>query len=152
LAREGFALSYEDARSFRDPDYRLHEFAESKRVFQRDGNFYQPGEAFRQPELAATLERIAKDPDDFYSGKLAQEIAAAVEQGGGPIPAKDLAAYEVKEREPVRGTYRGFEIIGAPPPSSGGIALIEILNILEGYDLRRLGSRSADSMHLTAEA
>jgi gamma-glutamyltranspeptidase/glutathione hydrolase len=156
LAREGFALSYEDARSFRDPDYHLGEFAESKRVFQRGGqrdvNYYQPGEIFRQPELAATLERIAKDPDDFYHGKLAQELAAAVQKGGGLMTAADLAAYEVKEREPVRGSYRGYEIISTPPPSSGGIALIEILNILEGYDLRRLGSRSADSMHLTAEA
>ncbi|HEV2022890.1 MAG TPA: gamma-glutamyltransferase, partial [Terriglobales bacterium] len=152
LAREGFALSYEDARSFRDPDFHLGEFAESKRIFQRDGNYYQPGEIFRQPELAATLERIAKDPDDFYHGKLAQELAAAVQKGGGLMTAADLAAYEVKEREPVRGSYRGYEIISTPPPSSGGIALIEILNILEGYDLRRLGSRSADSMHLTAEA
>lgn len=156
LAREGFALSYEDARSFRDPDYHLAEFAESKRIFQRGGqrdvNYYQPGEIFRQPELAATLERIAKDPDDFYHGKLAQELAAAVQKGGGLMTAKDLAAYEVKEREPVRGSYRGYEIISTPPPSSGGIALIEILNILEGYDLRRLGNRSADSMHLTAEA
>jgi gamma-glutamyltranspeptidase/glutathione hydrolase len=156
LAREGFALSYEDARSFRDPDYHLGEFAESKRIFQRGGqrdvNYYQPGEIFRQPELAATLERIAKDPDDFYHGKLAQELAGAVQKGGGLMTAADLAAYEVKEREPVRGSYRGYEIISTPPPSSGGIALIEILNILEGYDLRRLGSRSADSMHLTAEA
>jgi gamma-glutamyltranspeptidase/glutathione hydrolase len=152
LAREGFALSYEDARSFRDPDYHLGEFAESKRIFQRDSNFYQPGDIFRQPELARTLERIAKDPDDFYHGKLAQELAAAVQKGGGLVTAKDLAAYEVKEREPVRGSYRGYEIVSTPPPSSGGIALIEILNILEGYDLRRLGNRSADSMHLTAEA
>ncbi len=154
LAREGFALTYEDARALRDSDHdhHLHEFAESKRIFQRDGNYYQPGDIFRQPELARTLERIAKDPDDFYHGKLAQELAAAVEKGGGLITAADLAAYEVKEREPVRGSYRGYEIISAPPPSSGGIALIEALNILEGYDLRRLGSRSADSMHLTAEA
>jgi len=152
LAREGFALTYEDARTFRNPDYPLHEFAESKRIFQRDGNFYQPRDIFRQPELAATLERIAKDPDDFYRGKLAQELAAAVQKGGGLVTPADLAAYEVKEREPVRGSYRGYEIISTPPPSSGGIALIEVLNILEGYDLRRLGSRSADSVHLTAEA
>jgi gamma-glutamyltranspeptidase/glutathione hydrolase len=160
LAREGFALSYEDARSFRDPDYHLHKFAESKRIFQRGGqrggqrdvNYYQPGDVFRQPELAQTLERIAQDPDDFYHGKLAKELAAAVEKGGGLVTAKDLAAYEVKEREPVRGSYRGYEIISAPPPSSGGIALIEVLNILEGYELRRLGSRSADSVHLTVEA
>ncbi len=153
LAREGFALSYEDARSFRDPDFHLSEFAESKRIFQREGDyFYQPGETFRQPELAATLQRIAKDPDDFYHGKMAGELAAAVRKGGGLMTAADLAAYDVKEREPVHGSYRGYEIIGAPPTSSGGIALIEILNILEGYDLRRLGNRSADSMHLTAEA
>jgi len=102
--------------------------------------------------LARTLERIAARPDDFYHGALAHELAAAVQKGGGLITSEDLARYEVKEREPVRGTYRGYEIIGAPPPSSGGVALIELLNILEGYDLQKLGNRSAQSVHLTVEA
>ena len=107
---------------------------------------------FRQPELARTLERIAKDPDEFYHGAMARELAASMQKGGGLITADDLARYEVKEREPIRGTYRGYEIISAPPPSSGGIALLEILNILEGYDLAKAGDRSAASVHLTVEA
>ena len=150
LARQGFALSERDARQLRDPS--LAAFPETRRIFQRDGHYYQPGDTFKQPELARTLERIAADPDSFYRGALAQELAASLQKGGGLITAKDLAAYEVKEREPVRGSYRGYEIIAAPPPSSGGIALIEALNILEGYDLAKLGDGSAESIHLVAEA
>ena len=104
----------------------LAEFPESHRVFQRNGDYYKPGEIFRQPDLARTLERIADKPDDFYHGALARELAAAMQKGGGLMTADDLARYEVKEREPVRGTYRGYEIISAPPPSSGGTVLIEI--------------------------
>ena len=107
---------------------------------------------FKQPELARTLERIAKDPDDFYHGAMARELAAAIHKGGGLVTAADLAAYEVKEREPIRGTYRGYDIISAPPPSSGGVALVEILNILEGFDLAKLGNRSAETIHLEVEA
>ena len=150
LARQGFAISAHDARQLRDPS--LAAFPETRRTFQRDGHYYQAGETFKQPELARTLERIAADPDSFYHGALAQELAASLQKGGGLITAKDLAAYEVKEREPVRGSYRGYEIIAAPPPSSGGIALIEALNILEGYDLAKLGNGSAESIHLVAEA
>ncbi|MFI5089432.1 MAG: gamma-glutamyltransferase [Terriglobales bacterium] len=150
LAQQGFALSAHDARQLRDPS--LAAFPETRRIFQRDGHYYQPGDTFKQPELARTLERIAADPDSFYHGALAQELAASLQKGGALITAKDLAAYEVKEREPVRGSYRGYEIIAAPPPSSGGIALIEALNILEGYDLAKLGNGSAESVHLVAEA
>ena len=150
LAREGHALSWEEAQDFHDKH--LAEFPESRRIFQRDGNYYQPGEIFRQPDLARTLERIAAKPDDFYHGALARELAAAMQKGGGLITADDLAQYQVKEREPVRGTYRGYEIISAPPPSSGGTVLIESLNILEGYDLAKLGNRSAQSIHYTTEA
>ncbi|HUI85033.1 MAG TPA: gamma-glutamyltransferase [Candidatus Binatia bacterium] len=150
LARDGFVLEYAEAQSFRDSG--LARFPESHHIFQRDGNYYQAGEVFRQPELAKTLERIAGNPDDFYHGSLARELAAAMQKGGGLISAEDLAAYEVKERTPIRGTYRGYEIISAPPPSSGGVALVEILNILEGYDLAKQGDRSAQSIHLTAEA
>jgi len=150
LARDGFVLDYGAAMDLRDDD--LAKFAESRRIFQRDGNFYQPGDVFKQPELARTLERIAKNPDDFYHGDLARELTAAMQKGGGLVTAEDLAAYEVKERQPIRGTYRGYEIISAPPPSSGGVALVEILNILEGFDLAKQGNRSAASIHLTAEA
>ena len=151
LAREGFPLAYEDAQDLKDDKY-LAEFPETKRIFLRNGNYYQPGELFKQPELAHTLDRLAKDPDEFYHGAMARELAAAIQKGGGLITADDLAAYEVKEREPIRGSYRGYDIISAPPPSSGGIALIEILNILEGFDLAKFGNRSANAIHLEVEA
>jgi gamma-glutamyltranspeptidase/glutathione hydrolase len=150
LAREGYALSWDEARAMHDKY--LAQFPESHRVFQRNGDYYKAGETFRQPDLARTLERIAADPDDFYHGAMAREIAAAMQKGGGLITADDLAHYEVKEREPIRGTYRGYEVISSPPPSSGGAVLIESLNILEGFDLGKLGDRSAESMHLTLEA
>jgi len=150
LAREGFMLTWEEAADMHDRH--LAEFPESHRVFQRNGDYYKPGETFRQPDLARTLERIAEKPDDFYHGSLARELAAAMKKGGGLITTDDLARYEVKEREPVHGTYRGYEIISAPPPSSGGTVLIESLNILEGYDLAKMGDRSAQSIHYTTEA
>jgi gamma-glutamyltranspeptidase/glutathione hydrolase len=150
LAREGYRLSWGEERDLHDKY--LRQFPESRRIFQRDGNYYRSGEIFRQPDLARTLERIAAKPDDFYHGALARELAAAVQKGGGLITADDLAHYEVKEREPIRGTYRGYEIISAPPPSSGGTVLVESLNILEGYDLANLGNRSAESIHFTTEA
>ncbi len=150
LARDGFVLDYDEAKSFRDSH--LAEFPPSHRIFQRDGDYYQAADVFKQPELAKTLERIADNPDDFYHGVLARELAAEIQKGGGLITAEDLAQYEPKERQPIRGTYRGYEIISAPPPSSGGVALVEILNILEGYDLAKEGDRSAESIHLTAEA
>ncbi len=145
LAREGFALQWQEARDLRE-DSHLADYPESRRIFQRNGNFYKQYEIFRQPELARTLERIAKNPDDFYRGAMAHELAAAIQKGGGLVTAEDLAHYQVKEREPVRGTYRGYEVISAPPPSSGGTVLIETLNILEGYDLAKAGSRSAESV------
>ena len=149
LARDGFALTWGEAADMHDRH--LTEFPESRRVFQRDGDYYKPGEVFRQPDLARTLERIEADPDDFYHGSLARELAAAMQKGGGLITVDDLAHYEVKEREPVRGTYRGYEVISAPPPSSGGTVLIESLNILEGFDLRGMQNRSAESIHFTVE-
>lgn len=150
LARDGFPLTWGEASDFHD-QY-LSKFPESRRVFQRNGDYYKPGEVFRQPDLARTLERISEKPDDFYHGSLAREIAAAVQKGGGLITVDDLAHYEVKEREPVRGTYRGYEVISAPPPSSGGTVLVETLNILERYDLAKMGDRSAESMHFIVEA
>ncbi|HXZ78948.1 MAG TPA: gamma-glutamyltransferase [Terriglobales bacterium] len=150
LARDGFPLAYEDAESLKDPE--LNKFDESRRIFQRDGKYYQADEVLKQPDLALTLQRIAKDPDDFYHGQMARDLAAVIQKGGGLITAEDLASYEVKERKVIHGTYRGYDVYSAPPPSSGGVALIEILNILEGYDLAKLGNRSAASMHLTIEA
>jgi gamma-glutamyltranspeptidase/glutathione hydrolase len=150
LARDGYPLTWEEAQDFHDAY--LAKFPESHRVFQRSGNYYKAGEIFQQPDLARTLERIAANPDDFYHGSLARELAASLQKGGGLITADDLAHYEVKEREPVRGTYRGYEIISAPPPSSGGTVLIEALNILEGFDVGKMQNRSAESIHFTVEA
>src|ERR1700722_15481636 len=106
LAREGYALTWEDARDLRN-ETSMAAFPDSHRIFQRDGKYYGQGEVFRQPELAQTLERISANPDDFYHGAIARELAAFVQKGGGLITAEDLAKYEVKEREPVRGSYRG---------------------------------------------
>jgi gamma-glutamyltranspeptidase/glutathione hydrolase len=149
LARDGFPLAASDAKDLKDAD--LAKFSASRRIFQRNGNYYKAGDVLKQPELARTLERIAKNPDDFYHGSLARELAAPMQKGGGLITEKDLASYEVKERQAIRGTYRGYEIISAPPPSSGGIVLMEALNILEGYQLDKLG-RSPVALHLTVEA
>src|SRR5689334_1393595 len=152
LARLGVRLTYEEAESMHYRD--LAQFPDSKRIFQRNGKFYEQGEIFRQPELARTLERIAANPkaNGFYKGAMARELAAEIKRGGGLVTAEDLAEYEVKERQPIKGTYRGYDIISAPPPSSGGITMLETLNILEGYDLHKMGNRSADSMHVTVEA
>jgi len=150
LARDGYILAWEDAEDLKDKD--LAKFPASRHTFQRDGNYYRASETLKQPELAHTLERIAKNPDDFYHGSLAKELAAAVQKGGGLITIDDLAHYEVKERETIRGSYRGFDIISAPPPSSGGVALVEMLNSLEWYDLASYGNRSAEAIHLSAEA
>ncbi len=151
LAREGFVLSAEEAAMLHSP--MLGRFAVSKKIFQRDGDFYRAGETFRQPELAGTLERIAADPSDFYKGKMAAEIAGFEASNGGLITARDLAAYEVKEREPLVGQYHGLEVLTSPPPSSGGIVLLETLNILGGYDLPKLGAdRSPAQVHVITEA
>ena len=130
----------------------LTRFPESRRIFQRNGNFYQAGETFRQPELARTLTRIEKDPRSFYHGALASELAQAIQKHGGLVTKKDLEMYQVKDRKPLTGTYRQYEILAPPPPSSGGIALLEMLNILEGFDLASLGDRTPQSMHLILEA
>lgn len=151
LAREGYRLSWGDARGMSE-DRGLAAFADSRRIFQNGGRGWRQGDLFRQPELARTLERIAAHPDDFYSGEMAREIASFMQRGGGLITTSDLASYDVKDRAPVRGTYRDLTVISAPPPSSGGIALVEALNILEGYDLAQAGLDSADSIHLIAEA
>jgi gamma-glutamyltranspeptidase/glutathione hydrolase len=151
LARDGYALSWNNARMMTE-DKVMAQFPDSKRIFQNDGKGWHQNDLFKQPELARTLERISGAPDDFYTGKIAHELADYIQKGGGLVTAEDLAHYEVKDRTPVRGTYRGLEVISAPPPSSGGIALIETLNILEGYDLAKSGLDSAESVHLITEA
>jgi gamma-glutamyltranspeptidase/glutathione hydrolase len=151
LASEGYVLSESEARGLHNANLAL--FPTSRRIFQRDGNFYQSGDRFVQPELARTLLRIAANPDDFYKGRMAAEIAAFEAAHHGLITAQDMAAYEVKERTPLIGHYRGLEVLTSPPPSSGGIVLLEILNILSGYDLGKLGAdRSPAQIHLITEA
>jgi gamma-glutamyltranspeptidase / glutathione hydrolase len=150
FAEQGYVLSAEEAAILHNPV--LTRFPESRRIFQRDGNFYQAGETFRQPELARTLTRIEKDPRSFYHGALASELAQAIQKHGGLVSKKDLEIYQVKDRKPLTGTYRQYEILAPPPPSSGGIALLEMLNILEGFDLASLGDRTSQSVHLIIEA
>lgn len=151
FAREGFELDWAEARSLTN-DRNLEKFPDSKRIFQNNGKGWRQGDVFKQPELARTLERIVADPDEFYTGKMAREIAEFMQQGGGLITVQDLKNYDVVDRTPVRGTYRGLEIISAPPPSSGGIALVETLNILEGFDIAKAGFNSAEAIHLIAES
>ncbi len=157
LATEGYVLSDAEARSLQSRN--LTRFPASTKIFQRNGDFYKEGDTFKQPELAATLTRIAANPDDFYKGAMAHQIADFEKAGGGLITAEDLAAYQVKERVPIRGKYHGYDIITAPPPSSGGIVLVEILNILSSYNLPKLGpggaetpDRSAPQVHIITEA
>jgi len=150
LAKNGFPLTDEEAQGLADPD--LAKFSDSYRIFQRDGHLYTAGEVFKQPELARTLARIAADPDDFYHGKLAEELIAELKKGGALLTLDDLAQYNVVEREPLLGTFHNFTILSAPPPSSGGVVLLSALNILEGYDLAKLGDRSPAWLHLATEA
>jgi gamma-glutamyltranspeptidase/glutathione hydrolase len=151
LATEGFVLTAPEASALHSSN--LTSFSTSRMIFQREGNFYQAGDTFKQPELARTLTIIAANPDDFYNGGIADQIALFEKTEGGLITKADLASYEVKERTPLLGHYRGLDVLTAPPPSSGGIALIEILNILSGYDLPKFGpDRSEPQVHYITEA
>jgi gamma-glutamyltranspeptidase/glutathione hydrolase len=121
--------------------------------FKPDGTPYVMGDHLRQSDLAWTLQQISdRGEEGFYRGAVAQRITAAMHAGGGLITAEDLARYHAIERAPVRGTYRGFEVVSSPPPSSGGVHILEILNILEGYDLKSMGHNSAAYVHHLAES
>ena len=150
LARDGYTLTAEvDAWGSKG----LAANPEGRRIYQRDGHPYKAGERFVQPELAATLERIAADPAEFYHGRMAQQIADEMRRGGGLITAADMAAYNAMDRVPLTGKYHGYKFLTAPPPSSGGIVLQETLNILSGYKLSKLGGdRSPEQVHLITEA
>lgn len=150
LAADGFPVSDTLARTLRES--KLERFPESRRVFLRNGNFYREGEVFRQPDLAATLKRLQqKGPREFYEGRTAELIAEDMRAHQGLITRDDLKAYRPVVREPIRGTYRGYEIVTMPPPSSGGVALIEMLNMLERYDVGALGYNSSRKYHLFTE-
>ncbi|HEY6487904.1 MAG: gamma-glutamyltransferase [Terracidiphilus sp.] len=150
LATDGFALSAEEAHELADGD--LGKFPASRHIFQRDGQLYRAGEVFKQPLLAETLQRIAANPDDFYRGKIAQELIADLKKDGALLTLDDLAQYSAVERAPVTGNFHNYTILSAPPPSSGGVVLVSALNILEGYDLAKLGDRSPAWIHLVTEA
>ncbi|MGH9966579.1 MAG: gamma-glutamyltransferase [Pyrinomonadaceae bacterium] len=152
LAAGGFPMGYQLARSLRGNEY-LSQYPETRRIFLRNGNFYDEGEAFRQPELAATFARLQRfGPKDFYQGHTAKLIVDDMKRHNGLITMADMNAYVAKEREPLRGTYRGYEVISMPPPSSGGAVLLEMLNILEGFDLTKHDWASSERQHLTVEA
>jgi gamma-glutamyltranspeptidase/glutathione hydrolase len=122
-------------------------------MYKEGKDYYQPGETWKQPDLAKTLKRIKKDGrDGFYKGETAKQLAAFMKEMGGLITEEDLLRYEPVERTPIKGTYRGYDIYGMPPVSSGGISLIQMLNILEGYDLKEMGYQSSDYVHVLAES
>ena len=150
LAEAGFELTEEEAGELHSKN--LAQFPESKRIFQRDGNYYQAGEVFQQPELAKTLRRIAAKPADFYHGKMAKELVDDLRKGGGLITRKDLARYRVVERKPLTGSFHNYTVISAPPPSSGGVVLLTALNILEKYDLDKMEYERAEWVHVVTEA
>lgn len=154
LAAEGFEVNYHLSRTLQSESTRkrMAASAESRRIFQRDGRFYEMGETFAQPELAEVFARIRSNPRDFYEGETARLIVNDMKAGGGLVTLEDLRTYEPTVRQPLRSTYRGHEVLTMPPPSSGGIALIEMLNILEAYDLQAMGWGSAQYTHTLVEA
>jgi len=153
LARDGFPLTPALARSFAGVLRAMQQYPASVAVFSQAGTPYGAGDIWRQPDLARTLERVMREGrDGFYRGETAALVAAEMRRGGGLITEEDLARYQAKERAPVRGSYRGYDIISMPPPSSGGVALVEMLNILEGYDLGAMGAGSTSYVHYVTEA
>lgn len=155
LAEKGFALDASMVRSLNGVVKNKGGNEEFRRIFGKDGGkaSWSVGDRFVQPDLARTLKRIAEEgPDAFYTGELADLVIAEMKSGGGFITKDDLNGYRAAERKPIHGTYRGYDVYGPPPPSSGGIALVEMLNILETFDLKKMGAGTAESRHVMAEA
>ena len=153
LAREGIPITYSLQTGFERSASRFRQYPASERKFiKADGSFYELGETWVQPDLAHTLELIRDNgADGFYRGENAERLASFMTDIGGLITEEDLAAYAAREREPIRGTYRGYEIVSMPPPSSGGVGIVQMLNILEGFDLAEMGHNSADYLHVLTE-
>jgi gamma-glutamyltranspeptidase/glutathione hydrolase len=152
LAR-GFPVSYAFAKSLESGAKLMSQFPESKRIFLRDGKYYEPDEIFAQPELQRTLERIAHGgAKEFYEGETAKKLAEAMEANGGLITLEDLKNYRTMERKPLTGAYRGYSIITAPPPSSGGLGILQMMGMLEGTNYQDYGAGSAAAIHYVAEA
>lgn len=153
LARNGFSVSQSLADSFQSSKKMLATDPESKRIFLRDGAMYKAGETFRQPALADTLARIAKGgAKEFYEGETAKRLAATMATHAGLVTTRDLAAYKVMERTPLEGDYKQFHIITAPPPSAGGVGVLQMLGILDGTDFGSDGPNSVKAVHYEAEA
>ena len=151
LAEEGFPVSYPLSESLRADRDLLDQFEASRRIFLHNGQLYEPGQIFKQPELANTLRQLAKEgPNAFYRGAIASAIVATMQKYHGLITAVDLEHYAARLREPLVGHFRGFTVLSAPPPSSGGVALVEMLNVLEPLNLGT--PNSYQSIHLIAEA
>jgi gamma-glutamyltranspeptidase / glutathione hydrolase len=154
LAEEGFPISAALANSLNGVLRRSPENAELQRVYGKEGGkgTWQAGDRLVQPDLARTLRRLADNgADAFYQGPLADLLVAEMKAGGGLITKDDLANYRARERTPLRGTFRGYEIIAPPPPSSGGVCLIEMLNMLETFDLKKQGRWSPETLHQLIE-
>ncbi|HMG74624.1 MAG TPA: gamma-glutamyltransferase [Pyrinomonadaceae bacterium] len=153
LAANGFTVNYTLARGLRGNREYLSKYPETKRIYLNSGKFYNEGDVFVQPDLAATFARLQqRGPNEFYTGQTAQLIAADMKRHNGLLTLDDLRGYVAKERQPLRGNYRGYEVISMPPPSSGGAVLIQMLNILEGYDFKKMDWASSDRYHLMTEA
>jgi len=153
LARDGFPVSEGLSRSLRNALRQMQKYPASVSQFSKNGVPYEAGETLRQPDLARTLERVAtQGPAGFYQGETALAVEKEMLAHGGLITREDLKSYAATKRTPVAGTYRGYQVISMPPASSGGVALIEMLNVLEGYDLAKTGPGAADTVHAMAEA
>ncbi|MCV6604013.1 MAG: gamma-glutamyltransferase, partial [Porticoccaceae bacterium] len=153
LAEKGFPVNYDLAQILSlKRGWLLENAATAKAYYKKGGVPYKPGEILVQKDLAWSLKQIAqKGPDAFYKGAIARKIVADMERHGGHIDMQDLAAYEVKWRKPVTGSYRGYDIVAMPPPSSGGVAIVEALNIMESFPLGDWGI-SAKAVHVMVEA
>jgi gamma-glutamyltranspeptidase/glutathione hydrolase len=159
LASKGYALTYSEANSMRSAgggrggNKSLNDFPESKRIFLRDGKYYEPGDTFIQADLGRTLDRIARlGAKDFYEGETASLLAADMKEHGGPITLADLKNYKAMERKPLTGKYHGYDILTSPPPSSGGVGVLQMLGVLEGTGFEKFGAGSAAAVHYMTEA
>ena len=153
LARDGIEVTYDLAADLARSQRLKHNPASLRKFYKPDGSNYEVGELWKQPDLAWTLSEIAEHGvEAFYSGSVAEKIVADMEAHNGLITMQDLADYKVVEREPVRGSFRGYEIAAMPAPSSGGTHVVQMLNILENFPLAKMGPESADTLHIMAEA
>ena len=154
LASKGIPFTYALHQQTKGLKKEFDKYPSTKKVMYKNGtDYFEPGEIWKQPDLAATLKKIKKNGrDGFYKGEVAEKLAAFMKTNGGLITQEDLLKYEAIEREPLTGSYRGYTIKTMPPPSSGGVALIEMLSILEGFNLDSLGYKSSDYVHVVAEA